>query len=98
MPVWSPVLLHVGHRRPVTRELLEPRSGVGRVQRIDTGEFLGPIPYRLTVYREIIKGVSRKQVLSKLLDLEPVDDVFGVVLRMTLEDGLEIDFFVADLE
>jgi hypothetical protein len=52
--------------------------------------------YRVMVYREIIEGVPRKQVTGQLLELEPFDDVFGVSLRLTLEDGRHLEFFVAD--
>jgi hypothetical protein len=47
------------------------------------------------VHREIIEGVPRKQVTGQLLGIESVDGVFGVSLRLTLEDGRRLDFFVA---
>ena len=81
----------------MTRELLETLSGVGLVQRMDTRKPLRSMRYQLMVYREMIEGVPRKQVVGQL-DLEPFDDVFGVSLRLTLEDGREIEFFVADMD
>jgi hypothetical protein len=63
---------------------------------MDTGEWFRRMPYRLTVFREMIDGIARKQVTGQLLGLRSLDDIFGIPLRLMLEDGRNLEFFVAD--
>jgi hypothetical protein len=78
-------------------ELIEQLFGSGEV--FDDDENIGKINYRLWVYQEIVEGEKGlKNTIGKI----DSDMAFGLFdkgkLRLKLEDGRNIEFFVRNLE